>query len=695
MKSVLKSLFKKKSRRHVDSDNQCDPGAQYGVSNIGNDLEPLAGDDDDDDDDDDDHNSDNGAGVSPNQSNVLAGNASNNGDIKGKGKKRDTSPVDGVKSSTLGSCVQNRIFGNGNPYVVFHSLTHPTPCSTTPVITPEDGSGSGSGSNRYENRPIPSDGVRYQVDDPLVRAEVTMSSISELSKSQASGSAYEAFSGTTTSSTSARLRESQSLQHGKSEFPIHSDHSMSISAAANSQSSSAVNELRPRIRKTLSLEWRPEHKNLATSVPPLRFQSKRSTALIYDSSPHPQRLELDTPPTSASQHSSQRVKGPRPIPNFEELQDRERRSRLLDSSGLSNISAENRGPLSQPETVEQDDVNLALIKSTSTVPRPNHRQHYNVPKGQAHASQQQSSLTIDRSPSVHVELSSHNAGNAGRLLQDVQQFLTETVRQKTHVPYPSAPITSPEPKARLSCHPPMDNSSSANATFGVCAPLQTPSSPVISTATSNKRLSNTTSRCTARRIIYLADLEHGLPQGRIARESNFEIVPSNRISISSLTNSSATNSRYYTRPSQFAEGVDIQDLSTATIVVQSNKRGIGRVRSSEAAQRSNSNVIPAIINPGRDSAAACPESVNYHKRSDSDEELDAAHYKAEVLKRAAEEAASAATIADAKARAAAAEVAEARATKRRLREQKALKVSIQACDPSSNESAASKDSAGN
>lgn len=41
MKSVLKSLFKKKSKRHVDSDNQCDPGAQYGVSNIGNDLEPY------------------------------------------------------------------------------------------------------------------------------------------------------------------------------------------------------------------------------------------------------------------------------------------------------------------------------------------------------------------------------------------------------------------------------------------------------------------------------------------------------------------------------------------------------------------------------------------------------------------------------------------------------------------------------
>ena len=32
MKSVFKSLFKRKSKRHNDSENQCQPGTQYGVS---------------------------------------------------------------------------------------------------------------------------------------------------------------------------------------------------------------------------------------------------------------------------------------------------------------------------------------------------------------------------------------------------------------------------------------------------------------------------------------------------------------------------------------------------------------------------------------------------------------------------------------------------------------------------------------
>ncbi|KAF9988795.1 hypothetical protein BGZ75_008530 [Mortierella antarctica] len=358
-----------------------------------------------------DHSSDNGAGVSPNQSSVLIGNASDNGDIKGKGKKRYTAPSESAEGSTLVSRVQSRIFGIGNPYVVFHSMAQTTPNSKLQQ--------SLLGQDQDQDL--------APHDTRASRFPQTVSDIKEMI-------------------------------------------SMSISAAENSQQSSANNDFRPRVTKTLSLEWCPVHKTFSTPVPPLR---------------------------------------------------------VLGDAGSTKMSSEGSRPISQSETTEQDDSNLVLIKRTSTVPQPNHLQHLNVPKG------------------------------------------------------------------------------------------------------------------------------------------------------------------------QFAEGVDIQDFSTATIVVQSNKRGFGRVRSSEAAQRPNNNVTTAAINVEREGMSPLPDPVDLHDMSDSDEEVDAARYKAEVLKHAAVEAANAANVAAAKASAAAAEVAEARAARRRLRNERALKVPVQACGTPCDDPESSKDSAGN
>ncbi|KAF9967775.1 hypothetical protein BGZ70_008253 [Mortierella alpina] len=503
-----------------------------------------------------DHNTDNGAGVSPNQSSVFIDNASDFGDIKGKGKKRYTAPLESMESSSVGSRVQSRIF----------------------------------------------------------------------------------------------------------------DQSKSIPAAGNNQLSSAKKEPRHRIRKTLSLEWSPENNALTTSVPPLRFKPKRSAALISDPSSRSQRMANDIRSTSASEQSSQRVKGPRPVPNFEGVQNQKRRSKASNNAGVANVSPEGRSLESQSEVAEQDDSNLVLVKTTSTVPKEQAQQ----------ATEQQSSATTERPSSVLVELSSHNAGNTEQLMQDVQQFVADTTPQKTHVTYPSAPILIPVPKSHLSRHRPVDYSSSSHAADGAGTLPEVPSSPVTSTSTGNKRLSNSTSRGTARRIIYSADLEQGLPEGRIARESNFEIVPSNRVSVSSRTNSSATGSKYCSRPSRFPEGVDFQDFSTATIVVQSNKRGIGRIRSSEGAQQPDKDKIATAVNTERKGRSPLPKPVDLDGMSDSDEELGAARYKAEVLKRAAEDAANAANLAAAKASAAAAAVVEAKAARLRLKNERALKIPIQA-----------------
>ncbi|GJJ77072.1 hypothetical protein EMPS_09431 [Entomortierella parvispora] len=75
--------------------------------------------------------------------------------------------------------------------------------------------------------------------------------------------------------------------------------------------------------------------------------------------------------------------------------------------------------------------------------------------------------------------------------------------------------------------PIMDNVNSGS----INGSRSTPVSMVPTVKRSSNTLSNsntTASRGTARRIIYSADLEQGLPKGRVAREGNFEIVPQAR-----------------------------------------------------------------------------------------------------------------------------------------------------------------------
>ncbi|KAG0212845.1 hypothetical protein BGX28_005501 [Mortierella sp. GBA30] len=203
----------------------------------------------------------------------------------------------------------------------------------------------------------------------------------------------------------------------------------------------------------------------------------------------------------------------------------------------------------------------------------------------------------------------------------------------------------------------------------------TSSSPSTTTVANTKRLSNATSRGTARRIVYSVDLEQGLPEGSIARESHFEIVPSNRVSISSRTTSSITASSRM--QGTMATSKDLDELDgwippdlcnqPSTVVVQSNKRGVGKILSALQPKKSNTNgKVDSDSVLGKESA---PGAGNSGTISDSDDEWDATRYKAKILKKAAEDAANIAETAAAKALAAAKEVAETRAAKLKLRQE--------------------------
>lgn len=97
----------------------------------------------------------------------------------------------------------------------------------------------------------------------------------------------------------------------------------------------------------------------------------------------------------------------------------------------------------------------------------------------------------------------------------------------------------------------------------------------------SKRLSHTsrgTSHRNAHRIIYSADLANGLPRGHIAREGNYEIVPTKRLSASSaMTNN--TSSRSYTT-THVMTTVDNMDgvpggpaPAAATLIIRPENRG--------------------------------------------------------------------------------------------------------------------------
>ncbi|KAF9191246.1 hypothetical protein BGZ51_007566 [Haplosporangium sp. Z 767] len=100
------------------------------------------------------------------------------------------------------------------------------------------------------------------------------------------------------------------------------------------------------------------------------------------------------------------------------------------------------------------------------------------------------------------------------------------------------------------------------------------------TNTDPKRHSNATSRGSARRIIYSADVEQGLPEGHIAREGKFEIVPSSRLSNTSSratgNRSSRLGGRGVIATSTTAVLETGTDYEESTVVVRTDRKGKGK-----------------------------------------------------------------------------------------------------------------------
>ncbi|KAG0014744.1 hypothetical protein BGZ81_000292 [Podila clonocystis] len=105
--------------------------------------------------------------------------------------------------------------------------------------------------------------------------------------------------------------------------------------------------------------------------------------------------------------------------------------------------------------------------------------------------------------------------------------------------------------------------------------LSTSPISTVSSEQGTKRFSSATSRGTARRIIYSAELEQGLPKGHIARESNYEVVDYRGLD-GRLSPASPRSSVVMSSPSFVSQLVVSQGLSTehedvespATIVVR-------------------------------------------------------------------------------------------------------------------------------
>ncbi|KAG0380042.1 hypothetical protein BGX24_010456 [Mortierella sp. AD032] len=116
-------------------------------------------------------------------------------------------------------------------------------------------------------------------------------------------------------------------------------------------------------------------------------------------------------------------------------------------------------------------------------------------------------------------------------------------------------------------------SSPAVVSISASPPIRAPT-----TTPEAKRLSNT-SRGSARRIIYSADLAQGLPKGHIAREGNYEIVPTKRLSSSSArTHNTSTKSRGCTTHVETTaddlDGVPGGPAPTAaTLIIRPDHRG--------------------------------------------------------------------------------------------------------------------------
>ncbi|KAG0336237.1 hypothetical protein BG000_006791 [Podila horticola] len=105
--------------------------------------------------------------------------------------------------------------------------------------------------------------------------------------------------------------------------------------------------------------------------------------------------------------------------------------------------------------------------------------------------------------------------------------------------------------------------------------LSTSPISIVSSEQGTKRFSSATSRGTARRIIYSAELEQGLPKGHIARESNYEVVGyrglDGRLSPTSPRTSIVASSPSYASQME-AQGLSTRQVeSPATIVVRPGK----------------------------------------------------------------------------------------------------------------------------
>lgn len=111
--------------------------------------------------------------------------------------------------------------------------------------------------------------------------------------------------------------------------------------------------------------------------------------------------------------------------------------------------------------------------------------------------------------------------------------------------------------------------------------LSTSPISIVSSEQGTKRFSSATSRGTARRIIYSAELEQGLPKGHIARESNYEVVGyrglDGRLSPTSPKTSIVASSPSYASQME-AQGLSTRQVeSPATIVVRPRKGASAQV----------------------------------------------------------------------------------------------------------------------
>ncbi|KAG0040586.1 hypothetical protein BGZ82_001041 [Podila clonocystis] len=108
--------------------------------------------------------------------------------------------------------------------------------------------------------------------------------------------------------------------------------------------------------------------------------------------------------------------------------------------------------------------------------------------------------------------------------------------------------------------------------------LSTSPISTVSSEQGTKRFSSATSRGTARRIIYSAELEQALPQGHIARESNYEVVGyrglDGRLSPASPRSSVVMSSPSFVSQLVVSHGLSTKHVdveSPATIVVRPGK----------------------------------------------------------------------------------------------------------------------------